>query len=133
MPFVNLSSETTLRNTSSRLANLKLPGAADIETLEPESAGSGIGKYLIEIVVLLHAIPLAYGLFVVIRANLQATELDTRYLYMRRLAEFCRQLKILSSACSTRRDTRQSANILGRWAEVGVWLRVFRFLEQLVL
>jgi hypothetical protein len=65
MPTLNRTAE--IFNPSSRLNNLKLPGSQDSETLEKENAG--IGTYLIEILVLVHVLPVAYWVFVLVRQS----------------------------------------------------------------
>lgn len=73
MPGLNVTA--LLGNTSARLSHLRLPGSEDAEELEREK--TGLGTYLIEILVFIHLIPIAYGIFVMIRQSLNA-EMDTR-------------------------------------------------------
>ena len=74
MPRIN-TTELHL-NESARLSNLKLPGSEEIESLEREK--TGIGTYLIEILVVIHLIPILYGVFVMLRQSV-TPDMDGRW------------------------------------------------------
>lgn len=76
MPSVNITDDLS-RNSSQRLSNLKLPGAEDAEHLQKEQGG--VGFTLIEILVMLHLIPLAYWIFVVIRQAINQADDGVRW------------------------------------------------------